>query len=91
MGSQRVRHDLVTEQQLMRVSYGHLLWETLTETTHLGQLPVTIWVSYFTIRGPDNVELTSQHQWKNSGKVKRRGHVSYYLPESFSLASILAE
>ena len=37
MESQRVRHDLATEQQLMRVSYGHLLWETLTETTHLGQ------------------------------------------------------
>ena len=27
------------------------------------------------------MELTSQHQWKNSGKVKRRCHASCYLPD----------
>ena len=37
------------------------------------------------------MELISHHQLGESRKVKRRHHMSDHLPESFSLASILAE
>ena len=39
-----------------------------------------------------NTELTSYyHQPEEQGKAKRRCHVSYHVPEAFSLASVLAE
>ena len=37
------------------------------------------------------MELINDHQLEESGKVKRRHHMSDDLPESFSLAAILAE
>ena len=37
------------------------------------------------------MELISHHQLEELGKVKRRYHMSDHLPESFSLASVLAE
>ena len=38
-----------------------------------------------------NMELISLHQPKSLVKVKMRHHMSNHVPESFSLASILAE
>ena len=50
-------------------------------------------MSCFTTGGPGKEHGTNKPttNWKSSGKVKRRHHMSDHLPESFSLASILAE
>ena len=37
------------------------------------------------------MELKATTNWKSLGKVERRHHMSVHFPESFSLASILAE
>ena len=67
---------------------------TVTETAHTGQAGtmVTICVSYAYWEVPvRNTKLLSHHQWEKLGKGQKETRVSYHLPESFSLASILAE
>ena len=49
-------------------------------------------MSCFMTGGPDKEHGTNKlPSTKSSRKVKRRHHMSNHLPESFSLASILAE
>ena len=75
------------------ISHVTVTVSTLMETAHAGQAPKQLfaWVVLQQEVLVRNRELISLHQPEEFGKGQKETHLSNHLPESFSLASILAE